>query len=331
MIKNIYILWFQGFDNAPEIVKKCVQSWRFYNPDWNIITLDDSNLHQYIDLTIYDAKPNMSQNHRANMVRMLLLNKYGGLWTDATTFCNRPLNDWLPHYAKEGIFMFNNPRPGVLVSNWFIYSEPNNYIMKQWLDKSERFFINKDGCDEYFWMHSLFLKMYTKNIIFRQSWDRVPKISANGPHIIQRLGFSSFATTEIKKMIKSQVTPLYKLSWKIMVQPKKRVHFASTTHNVTQQHKITQLNRPSFIPLFFTGKFYQRPTNQISNMSPTNKQKEPLINYEKSILFFLFSTISYDCASILGEKRHVSFSMVNNNDNVENMKTETETETETFT
>ena len=34
---TIYILWFQGFDNAPLLVKNCVQSWKHYNPDWNIV------------------------------------------------------------------------------------------------------------------------------------------------------------------------------------------------------------------------------------------------------------------------------------------------------
>ena len=50
MIKIIYLLWFQGFDNAPEIVNKCVYSWKYYNPDWNIILLDHKNLINYINL-----------------------------------------------------------------------------------------------------------------------------------------------------------------------------------------------------------------------------------------------------------------------------------------
>ena len=48
--KNIYILWFQGFDNAPDVVKQCVNSWKYHNPDWNVILLDDTNLNTYINL-----------------------------------------------------------------------------------------------------------------------------------------------------------------------------------------------------------------------------------------------------------------------------------------
>ena len=50
MIQTIYILWFDGFQNAPDVVKKCVDSWKYYNPDWNIILLDEDNYRQYVNL-----------------------------------------------------------------------------------------------------------------------------------------------------------------------------------------------------------------------------------------------------------------------------------------
>ena len=97
MIKTIYILWFQGFDNAPEIVKKCVQSWKYYNPDWTIILLDNTNLNNYITLENYIIDiHNKNINHTAlsDIIRVIFLKLYGGLWVDSTTFCNRPLNEW---------------------------------------------------------------------------------------------------------------------------------------------------------------------------------------------------------------------------------------------
>ena len=47
MIKTIWILWFQGFENAPQVVKTCLKSWKRYNSDWNIIELDENNLEKY--------------------------------------------------------------------------------------------------------------------------------------------------------------------------------------------------------------------------------------------------------------------------------------------
>ena len=95
MNKNIYILWFQGFENSPEIIKRCVESWKHYNPDWNIILLDNTNLSNYINLEEYIDITNKDINYTAlsDVVRVALLNVYGGLWVDATTFCNKPLNN----------------------------------------------------------------------------------------------------------------------------------------------------------------------------------------------------------------------------------------------
>ena len=44
MIKKIFIYWGQKFINAPDIVKKCLLSWKLENPTWDIIELDDDNL-----------------------------------------------------------------------------------------------------------------------------------------------------------------------------------------------------------------------------------------------------------------------------------------------
>ena len=48
--KHIFILWFQGFENAPFIVKKCLESWKLKNPTWKIIELDDNNISDYINI-----------------------------------------------------------------------------------------------------------------------------------------------------------------------------------------------------------------------------------------------------------------------------------------
>ena len=50
MIKIIYIYWAQKFINAPNIVKKCLLTWKLKNPTWKVIELDDDNLNEYINI-----------------------------------------------------------------------------------------------------------------------------------------------------------------------------------------------------------------------------------------------------------------------------------------
>ena len=82
MIKNIYILWFQGFENSPDIIKKCVESWKHYNSDWNIILLDNNNLPNYLELDTYIdiSSKNIELCHISDIIRLILLQKYGGVW-----------------------------------------------------------------------------------------------------------------------------------------------------------------------------------------------------------------------------------------------------------
>lgn len=48
--KTVWCLWFQGFENAPAIVSKCVQSVKEYLPDYEIIFLTERNLYEYATL-----------------------------------------------------------------------------------------------------------------------------------------------------------------------------------------------------------------------------------------------------------------------------------------
>src|SRR5689334_21800932 len=101
MIRTLYIYWAQGFLVAPLVVKKCLLSWKTKNQGWTIIELDDTNLGNYLNLNQsvpgIDEKQ-ISDTARSDIIRICLLKKYGGLWCDATTFCNIPLDDWLPQY-----------------------------------------------------------------------------------------------------------------------------------------------------------------------------------------------------------------------------------------
>jgi hypothetical protein len=216
--KNIYILWFQGFDNAPDVVKQCVNSWKYYNPDWNIILLDDTNLNSYINLKNYTIDITYIEKcHLADIIRTILLKLYGGLWVDATTFCNKPLNDWLPNYINEGFFAFDKPGADRLISNWFLYSEKNNYIIDKWCDNTLKYYSTNKKAHTYFIHHYLFGDLYISDIRFKEVWDKVPKLSANGmgPHYLQENGLCKNITTKTKTEIDSKITPLYKLSHKI--------------------------------------------------------------------------------------------------------------------
>ena len=44
MTKNIFLLWLQGWDKAPWLQKKVLESWKINNPSWDIILIDQKNI-----------------------------------------------------------------------------------------------------------------------------------------------------------------------------------------------------------------------------------------------------------------------------------------------
>ncbi|MGN0318143.1 MAG: DUF4422 domain-containing protein [Lachnospira sp.] len=95
----VFICWWQGFDNAPELVKLCVRSVEKSidktKARIHIITFD--NVGQYITLPdwIVDKFNNgrISYTHLSDILRAGLLYRYGGMWIDATYFVASPWDD----------------------------------------------------------------------------------------------------------------------------------------------------------------------------------------------------------------------------------------------
>jgi hypothetical protein len=206
MNKVIWICWFQGWKKAPYLVRKCIISWEKRNTGWQICRLDKHNLHHYIDIPDLSTKE-ISHAAFSDIVRILLLKRYGGVWVDATLYCNKPLDDWLLTNLDQGFFAFANPGPGRPIASWFIASHKNNYIVERWHNKTLCYWLQRNSTSDYFWFHHLFKDLLSNDKIFRNAFAKVPKISADGPHAIQRVGI--FETD--KQIINNQI------DWQTMV------------------------------------------------------------------------------------------------------------------
>lgn len=129
----LWIFWAQGEDAAPPVVKKCIASWRRHNPDWDIRILD---AHTAQALTMLpDLPDNLPFRFKSNLLRLNLLARHGGVWADATTYCHRPLDQWIHLLGGQtGFFVFSAPHTDRWIDNWFIASDPENPLVTAWRD-----------------------------------------------------------------------------------------------------------------------------------------------------------------------------------------------------
>lgn len=181
----IWTLWLQGWDNAPEIVRACQQTWRKNNKNWDVRALELADVTQVLkgdELISLVAEKDLPPEAFSDVVRTALLRKYGGVWVDSTCYCLKPLDEWLHQVLPSGFFAFAKPGPDRMLSSWFLAAAENNYVIERWYRLTSEYWSTRNVRDHYFWSHYLFAQIYAEDEVFRNKWDATPEISADGPH-----------------------------------------------------------------------------------------------------------------------------------------------------
>ncbi len=211
MHRVIWSCWFQGRDRAPFIVQKCLESWVSRNPNWDVRILDAGSVRKYLDLDDYvdlDAQE-ITAASLSDIIRIQLLHEYGGVWADATTYCSRPIDDWLPRYMPRGFFAFSDPGPGLLLSSWFLARDAKDEIVGKWAARTREYWFGRRRADNYFWFHSLFGDLVGSDSQVAAAWSATPRIKADGPH---RLQWAAAADARALDEQLDEAPPVFKLS-----------------------------------------------------------------------------------------------------------------------
>lgn len=88
--KTIWIFWWQGESTMPEICKICYHSLLKHSKKYKVVMVTQNNLNDYIQIPrkIMQKveKGSLSFTNFSDIVRCMLLARYGGLWVDSTMF-----------------------------------------------------------------------------------------------------------------------------------------------------------------------------------------------------------------------------------------------------
>lgn len=214
--KTIWTMWLQGRDSAPPLVRDCLHSWERKNPGWEFRCLDATSIERYVPYREHlDLdRQSITAASFSDIIRILLLHEFGGVWVDATLFCNRALDDWLPALMSEGFFAFNAPGPGRPLSSWFIAATSSNRLVDSWCKHAIEYWKDRSASQDYFWFHHLFRDMCATDTAAAAAWKRVPKVSADGPHALQRDGAMYQPWESVADTI-DWTTPVFKLNHRL--------------------------------------------------------------------------------------------------------------------
>ena len=210
---RIWFFWWQGMENAPELVQICYKSVCKHNPD-SVCIVTGENLKSFVKIPEYIEKKRsegkISFQHYADIVRVTLLARYGGLWLDATCFVTTNM----PEIVKRSVLYTVKQRyfKQHFGEIWMIGSSAEDMILFAFMrDVWFSFWRDKDTVIDYFFMNRMFEFAYNR-------WDAVRELYDNAPYSTEnKIRLIDVFNLPYKETLWNDIVAsawLYKLSYK---------------------------------------------------------------------------------------------------------------------
>ena len=134
--KQIFIYWHNN--NYPEIIKYNINRIRLLHPDYKLYIINKNNVSNFINLDKYNFNFNdkllNTPAYFSDILRILLLSKYGGIWLDASLILWKRIDNIIKENDKLVLIRNHNNDNGYNnkgFESWFIASVPNNSYINQ--------------------------------------------------------------------------------------------------------------------------------------------------------------------------------------------------------
>lgn len=221
----VWVCWWQGEDEAPELVKTCIASIKKNIPEdiagLHIITLD--NVGKYITLPSWIIEKfeagKISLTHLSDILRMGLLYRYGGMWIDATYF----ISDKIPKEVfQKGVFYTQRMdktmwRADITQGRWagnVMRGEKGNVLFRFALNAMYMYWCTQDTMIDYYLIDYIIALAYDNIVQVREMIDACPY---SQPNIfeLKKVINKKYNPNIYKNMVKN--TYMFKLSHRIDV------------------------------------------------------------------------------------------------------------------
>ncbi|MCD5442779.1 capsular polysaccharide synthesis protein [Lactobacillus delbrueckii subsp. lactis] len=215
----IWIMWWQGYDKAPDLVKACINSVKRNNSSRPVIVLSESNYEEYIGIPKHVKEKYelgyITVTHLSDMIRVALLYIYGGVWCDATILdvaeIPQKVFDSDFFTIKTGL-KTKEPSHGEWTT-FFLASQPGNELMRQIAVDHYKFWKQHNELIDYI-MFDYIIRMAVQNDKkIAAQIKNVPENNRNVFKLREYLDCHDEWTAEDIKKLKDD-TYLFKLSWK---------------------------------------------------------------------------------------------------------------------
>lgn len=215
---KIWVLWWQGIENAPELIKICMNNKKKYIKDREIIILTKDNLKKYVQLPGYILDKFNSGGgtiqQLSDIIRVYLMYYYGGVWMDATIFMKRDLDNEIFDYDFYTIKRKKLDEQFISEYRWtgfFLVSKSKNMLFKYLLNMQYAYWKRYNIIVDYLLLDYFIDYLYNNHIEIKKMIDSIP---INNIHVDDLLPIRNDIYEENKLKRIQENTYLYKLNWK---------------------------------------------------------------------------------------------------------------------
>lgn len=218
--RRIWWLWFQGRNNAPDIVKKCFESIQYYaeNMQYTLTELNEKNLFQYVHLPeciVEKWKKGIIGNANfSDLCRVSLLVEYGGIWIDSTVLLTGEINKEI---LESDFFFFKASFMDMTVtkiSNWFMTSKKaGNSFLLSVRESMFNYWSKNDYMDDYFIFH-LVVSALSEKAELKEMFEEIPYFTNTYPHLLGSNLINDYSKNKFEHILKC--SNIHKLTYKNM-------------------------------------------------------------------------------------------------------------------
>lgn len=219
-LKNrIWVCWWQGLDNAPDIVKQCVKSIQNNAPNYTVTVITDDNYREFADIPAWIEekykKGIIPKAHFSDILRLSLLADHGGMWLDATTWC---VSDEIEKYLQLPIWSVKRPGYGhlsVAAGNFANYALACDYDHR-WVFAIIRDYVlyyweNNDSLIDYLFLDYIIVLIQERDRRVKKLFRDILPNNPNNDLLLVHL--KDIYDEKLWEQLK-QDTSIFKLTWK---------------------------------------------------------------------------------------------------------------------
>jgi len=282
--KIIWSFW-DGAALGP-VEELAVSSWRRMNPGWTVNVLNFTSAMELLHQKEPESKAFVenldSWARKTDLIRLMLLRSFGGVWVDATLFCTRPLDSYVHKMVGAANFTaptWNEPRqpcgtPGTFdaqmssmdgLSSHFLVAVPHSYVVEKWLYAFSQILYNGPCGDPaewgYFLVHQTFESLIDTDKHFAKKWEAAFKLNSVDTHSVHNL--EAVLTPQLKALIDHPKAPVWKFN-------------KMTGDSVEDAHRCADA---SFVCGYIKSRFQQDP--KPNQKSADQKSLWGSVNYQR--------------------------------------------------